>query len=846
MAAQRQKVRLHFLIALTLAMLAFGASRIVRTYKREQVRTQYAETERELHTYAAQLLMAEHKQLENMAMAEPGRIGSDAAALLMQVRYYQSQQSSARGRVADASATDTTKILTDIRENFNRLRAGEPAVFPKGQAFLRAYYSAVDGTFQPYTLCLPKSYTGERPYPLIIVLHGRMGFQPFQCLGAPYYEGAIAVQPEGRGATDFMYIGEDDVLDVLEEVCTLYSVDTSRVYLVGTSMGATGCWNLAVHYPHLFAGIVPISGNADYRAWEQRWGWNVAPSQSHEWLRSFLHASLSPASYAENLQYCHIAAVHGTGDEVVPVEHARGMASRLRELGYAFEYLEFPQAGHAGIPTWAKDYAMAKVMGQPPASTPARFTYKTADPRHDRAWWLRLDRLSDPVRFATASAEASDGRVGISTENVSALTVLLNDVPGGVQLVSVDGAEFELAKQQAGPELRLEKWDRAWRRAEAGGVLKRKALSGPFSDVFRDPFMLVYGTAGESDLAKEISRQEAQRLADDWALRYGEPPRMKADSEVDANDIGSCSLLIFGGPDVNKVAAEIAAKLPASVSDVVTVGDRTYSGNDVGLMICYPNPLNPERMIAMVAGTTPAALYQAYERTGLWFDWGVYDEYKWFDYAVYDNRTVGPETFRLAGFFDNQWQLAPGGSPAGGGAAWVGDPAAVEGILPQGFPRYRSAAEVSGGRAMLSEVRPTAIDQYRGAVGFDRSYEGRAIEIGGDTFDRGLGVKVPSAVSFALGGQFRHFSATVGLVRGEAQALSPARIAAEGVVFEVWGDGALIAASPTLSWSEADRNRTAIEAGVAGVNVLTLKARPMSGATWLYGDCAWGAPTLAR
>jgi pimeloyl-ACP methyl ester carboxylesterase len=63
------------------------------------------------------------------------------------------------------------------------------------------------------------------------------------------------------------------------------------VYLVGQSMGATGCWNLAARYPHLFTGLVAVSGNADYHAWEQRWGWVSVPSTTHGYLRSFLRAS---------------------------------------------------------------------------------------------------------------------------------------------------------------------------------------------------------------------------------------------------------------------------------------------------------------------------------------------------------------------------------------------------------------------------------------------------------------------------------------------------------------------------------------------------------------------------
>lgn len=845
-AARQQKIRVHFLIALTLAILALGITRFFRSYQRRQVRTQYAQTEVELRKYATDLIQAEHKQLESLAMVEPGRIGRDAAALLMQARY-QTEQTS--GKNALATPGSVAQALAAIRSNFDRLRTGEPALFPQGAPFLRAYYSGIDGTFQPYTICVPKSYTGDRPLPLIITLHGLAGFAPFQCLNAPYYQGAISVAPEGRGATDYMYTGEDDVLAVVKEVCELYNVDRDRIYIVGHSMGATGCWNLAARNPHWFTGIVPISGNADHHAWEQRWGWNARASAAHEGLHRFLLSSFSPASYAENLQYCHIVALHGTGDEVVPVEHSRGMVERLRELGYVFEYLEFPQAGHGAMPVWTRDYALAKVMGESPRQSPARFVYKTSDLRHDRAWWLRLDRLGDPVRFSLVRAEAKDGLAEITTDNVTALSVLLDQVPGRVDLVRVDGAEFPVPPKLAAPGYRLEKWNSAWRAASATGALKRKALSGPFSDVFLDPFLVIYGTSGESKLHKDISREEAERFSADWQLRYGEGPRVKADSEVTDDDMAKFNLLIFGGLQVNSVAAKIMPGLcvPVSVSDAVRLGRRVYKGHNAGIMVCCPNPLNPQRMVALVAGTTPAALYQAYSRTGLWFNWGVYDQYKWFDYAVFDSQTAGPETFLTAGFFDNQWQLqTEGTSPAGGGATWTGDPEAIAAAVPQAFPMLTSAADSKDAEVSLSQVRPTVVEQYRGAVGFDRSYTGEAVRIGDQTFGKALGIRPPSSISFALGGRFGRFTATVGLTRAAKEEISAARKAAEAVVFEVWGDGVLLGNSPTLGWQEGTQNWSRVSADVRGVATLTLKARPTSGALWLYGSCAWGQPTVSR
>jgi len=522
------------------------------------------------------------------------------------------------------------------------------------------------------------------------------------------------------------------------------------------------------------------------------------------------------------------------------------MIGRLRdELGFEHvEYLEFPQEGHGGFPRWVRELALAKLFGAGPAPRVEHFRYRSAHLRHDRAWWLRLDRLDSPVRFAEVEAELGDGNARIKTDNVSALTVLVTEAPKQVRTVGVDGVEFPVPEHAA--TLSLEKWRGRWRVASADGLLKRKGLSGPISDVFRNRFLLVYGTIGQSELRRTISLREAQRFSNEWARRYGDGPRMKEDVDVTERDIHLCDLVLFGGPAVNDVSRRVVGGLPVTIGDDgIKLRGRLYDHPSAGLLICYPNPLNRNRMIVMAAANSPWALYQAFDRFGLWFNWGIYDKYKWFDYGLYDGWTIGPGTFQEVGFFDNRWQLPDeGDAPAGGGVAFRVDAEEARRAALQEFPRYASLDDVPEGPLLLSDLLPTRIDQYRGAVGINRSYAGRRIRLGDKPFDHGLGVKVPSSISWKLDGRFEHFTATVGLMHGFKGEPRPARTATEEVIFEVWGDGELLAATRPLNWKEGGKNWTAIEAEVRKKRVVKLVARAKSGATWLYGAAAWGAPTV--
>jgi hypothetical protein len=101
-------------------------------------------------------------------------------------------------------------------------------------------------------------------------------------------------------------------------------------------------------------------------------------------------------------------------------------------------------------------------------------------------------------------------------------------------------------------------------------------------------------------------------------------------------------------------------------------------------------------------------------------------------------------------------------------------------------------------------------------------------------------------MSFPLARQFSRFSAQAGLTNGFKGTPTPARISSEAVVFEVLGDGQLLASSPRLGWRAGMPNVYSFAVDVTDVNVLTLRARPAGRNTWLYGAAAWAEPELRR
>jgi hypothetical protein len=260
-------------------------------------------------------------------------------------------------------------------------------------------------------------------------------------------------------------------------------------------------------------------------------------------------------------------------------------------------------------------------------------------------------------------------------------------------------------------------------------------------------------------------------------------------------------------------------------------------------MVCYPNPLNSDRLVGMVAGTSADALFQAYDRTGLWFHRRVFDRYKWFDYAVYDARTNSPETFLNVGFFDNRWRLP---SKSDGGREWDGLEEWRQRNAPQTFPDVANAAHVEDDELSLCDMFPTSVRQLPGAVGIDRTYAGKPVRLGGKTFDRGLGVRPPSEIRYALPNDFTRFTVTVGPTPGFKFRDSDDENPETAIKFEIWGNGRSLSSSAPLKLGPEGPDTYELSVDVANVAVLHLKTSAVGEQAQNAPAGVWANPTLSR
>ena len=832
-AKRKQRIRTELLIAFTLAVIAFGATRLWRTYRQEQQRESYVRIEQDLRDYLQRPLSEEQDQLEDFARAAHGRVRCDAAALLAQTRRLV-QKTRRRGLRAGTAAA---RKYEDVRRNFERVKQGKPAVFPIGEPFLRAFYSPADLSLNTYSVCAPAG-PSERP-PLILTLRPSPGADAGEHLDAPCYEGALSASPQELPADSPIHLREAQVIGTLNDLAQAQSFDPDGVYLFGRGGAGLLAWHVAVHYPDRFAGVAVLGPCPACVGRPSEGPWPGAAGDVRQAVR-FVISSLCPASYAENLARLSPVVIHPLGGGVELAADSC-IVGRLRELGHAVEFLEVPVRPGEGLPEWTAQYALAKALAAESAGRAEEFRFKTASLRHNRAWWVRLEQLGDPVRFSTVQAAVEGDRAVVKTENVSALTILPDRMPEGVSAVSMNGAEHPLPP--GADPLTLHR-EADWGANRPPGPQKAPGLSGPFEDVLRDAFAVVYGTEGEDEALKKVCRNEARRFADGWEYRHGRRPRLVSDEQFDPREMERVNLLLFGGPEVNGISRRIGDRLSVRLEGGgVKIAGREYRGDGVGVLFCHLNPLAPDRMIAMVAGPTPGALYQAYDRFGLDLDRARPEGHKWFDYAVFDARTAGPESYLEVGFFDNGWAPPQAGqAPEDGGVFWTREAAVAADLRPQRFPALASAADAGEDEVFLSRVRPAFRGPETDAVGFDRSVAGGTIRLGGQSFSNGLGVRVPASLSFRLDGEFRTFRVSVGLT--EAGRL-PGSGDARGVVFEVRGDGELLERSEALPINGGPGVED-LTVDVTGVRSLTLYVRPVPDDAEVGAGAAWAQAIVLR
>lgn len=194
------------------------------------------------------------------------------------------------------------------------------------------------GQKRRYVVYVPWEYDSDKTWPLILFLHGRgergddglsqteVGIGRAIRLWPDRFP-ALVVFPQCPGAV-YWDKAREDIDCCFNDVLDAYSVDSSRIYLTGISMGGYATWWYASHHPERFAALLPICGGGD-----------------GEW--------------AKPLTAIPVWAFHGVKDTAVLPSESANILNAFKAAGGKAKFTEYPNLEHN---SWDETYANPKVI----------------------------------------------------------------------------------------------------------------------------------------------------------------------------------------------------------------------------------------------------------------------------------------------------------------------------------------------------------------------------------------------------------------------------------------------------------------------------------------------------
>ncbi len=161
---------------------------------------------------------------------------------------------------------------------------------------------------------LPDNYT-------IISLKAPYAMQPY---GNAWYTIHFDANDGKLSDDEQAIISRDLVLKCIDEIISVYNIDSENITLLGFSQGTILSLAVGLSFPEKIKNIIGLSG--------------------------YINEAIFKENYTENdFSKLNIYSSHGSVDQVIPVDWARKTKPFLQNLNINCEYSEFP-VGHGVAP----------------------------------------------------------------------------------------------------------------------------------------------------------------------------------------------------------------------------------------------------------------------------------------------------------------------------------------------------------------------------------------------------------------------------------------------------------------------------------------------------------------
>ncbi len=491
---------------------------------------------------------------------------------------------------------------------------------------------------------------------------------------------AFVVAPTNRRrfGFDWQDWGRLDFLEVLEEIKKNFKIDTNRIYLTGHSMGGHGVWHIGTTHPDIFAAIAPSAGWTSFQLYVP---WFLQKSElfAHPDLIKYRDMVLrqdNPLLFLENALNLPIYLLQGGADDNVPPIQARMFCKYLTNLGYDYKYNEVEGKGHwwnidstSGTDCVDSKELMDFLKSKVRNPYPEKVIFKTSNIDHsNKAYWVRIDELNNiyydgliEIELVVQKIVENDGlleqtdtcKIIVNETNVNTFTLVLDDnfISPGIVNLTINGQHITFEYREP-CELSFKRDGDRFFWATQGHSEKSAGRYGPIKKAYFEPFVLVYGTLGDSR-STENNLHYARLQSYAWWYRANGFVEVLPDTEVTEKIIKNYNLVLFGNSVTNSILKWISYRLPLHIEEGRVIVDRDTIRGDLCLVEIYPNPLTPEKFVLLYSATTKPAEKLMGLFSTLYAGAGLPD------FLVYDKAALkyGWGGVKAAGFFDKDWKL---------------------------------------------------------------------------------------------------------------------------------------------------------------------------------------------
>ena len=526
------------------------------------------------------------------------------------------------------------------------------------ETYKRTFVSSIDGSIQYFGV--NPSSKSEEGQALFLSLHGASVEAIGQANAYSQKDWGTLIAPTNRRPYGFDWedIGRLDALEVLDLAKRRYKPDPTQIYLTGHSMGGHGTWQLAAHFPAMFATAAPSAGWSSFASYTGAPEFNSLPG---------LDAAQNPSRtllLKQNFKQLPVYIIHGDADDNVPVSEARLMRKELADISPKIGYHEQPGAGHwwdaspapgADCVDWKPAFDMFKKERISDPRQVLDIDFTTISPGiSSQEFWLTILQQVKPFRPTRVQAKRNGERIEITTENCATFSIDTRLAGRTFDVIRIDGVEVKPRYQPDGTLsfAKLSGWTGVSPKELKGQ--KSPLRSGGFKDVFRNNFLVVYGTKGSRD-EQATMEQGARYLSELFWYRGNGSFDICRDRDIKRHDPKNRNVILIGNMNLNSAWHMFDPKnqVIQDKKGLVFCG-KALEGSSLAFSTIRPSPFGEAFSVGYIGGNDLASLRASFRTPYFLSGAGLPDLFVFKPEML----LTGYTGVVFADFYDNSWNLA--------------------------------------------------------------------------------------------------------------------------------------------------------------------------------------------